>query len=61
MREEILEKYVSQTSFVLQRYKLEEIVRSVPKQQALSLVRHCYECNYVESEKILALILKGGD
>jgi hypothetical protein len=60
MRDEIADKYVKQTSFTLQRYKLEELCFSLEEQTALSLIRHCYGCNYIESVEILNLIKQRG-
>jgi hypothetical protein len=57
MRSEIEKSYIEQNQFTLQRYKLKEIVSSLPEQQALSLIRHCFECNYNESVAISKALL----
>lgn len=49
-------KYIYQTVFSIQRYKLEELVYSLPLQQAISLIRHCYDCSFLEGQKIYAAI-----
>lgn len=48
----LISKFVHADQFTLQRYKLRELIAELPKQTALSLIRHCFECNYLESETL---------
>jgi hypothetical protein len=57
MRAEIEKAYIESNQFTLQRYKLKELVASLPEQAALSLIRHCFECNYNESVTISKALL----
>jgi hypothetical protein len=61
LTDETIAKYVMNNQFTLQRYKLKEIVNYLPKSKALSLIRHCYECNYAESEVLFNALLSERD
>jgi hypothetical protein len=52
----IAHKYVYQTSFEIQRYKLEGLVREMPQREAISLIMHCYECPFAPAERIYKAI-----
>jgi hypothetical protein len=57
MRAEIEKSYIESNQFTLQRWKLKEVLTLLPEQQALSLIRHCFECNYKESVTIAKALL----